>query len=220
MKRGLIVTGGELNMAFARSFLEGNEFHKIIAVDGGLKAVDALDLTPDYVVGDLDSVESVLVEQYRALPFIVWEVHKPEKDETDTELARNRAVALGCDEIVFLGATGGRMDHFLSNIHMLYDCMQRGINARIVDQQNVLYLLDKGKRFYREKLAGKYISFLPYTEEVKGVTLKGFRYPLAEKDICLGVEAGRCISNELSEQIGTLTFTDGVLICVESSDRA
>ena len=58
MKRCLIMTGGKLDLAFARSFLEKETFDKIIAVDGGLKAVKELGLVPDYIVGDFDSVSN------------------------------------------------------------------------------------------------------------------------------------------------------------------
>lgn len=86
--------------------MEKETFDKIIAVDGGLKAVKELGLVPDYIVGDFDSVSNEIREEFRQYPFIVWEQHKPEKKVTDTELARNRALTLSCDEIVFLGATG------------------------------------------------------------------------------------------------------------------
>ena len=49
----LVVTGGELELAFARSFLERETFDLVIAVDGGLGYADALGLKPDWVVGDL-----------------------------------------------------------------------------------------------------------------------------------------------------------------------
>lgn len=218
MRKGLVVTGGRLNLAFARSFLDENHFDRIIAVDAGLAAVDALGLVPDYVVGDFDTVDAALLAKYKALPHIVWEVHKPEKDETDTELARSCAVALGCGEIAFLGATGGRLDHLIGNIHALYDCMQRGITAYLVDAQNKLYLLDEGRTFYRGSQWGKYVSFLPYTEEVRGITLRGFQYPLTEKTIRRGEEVGLCISNEVVGDSAELCFEEGVLICVESHD--
>lgn len=218
MRKGLIVTGGKLDMAFARSFLEAHHFDKIIAVDAGLAIVDALGVVPDYVVGDFDTADAGLMEKYKKMPHIVWEVHKPEKDETDTELARSCAVALGCEEIAFLGATGGRLDHLIGNIHALYDCMQRGIAAYIVDSQNKLYLLDEGKTFCRNRQWGKYVSFLPYTEEVRGITLSGFRYPLTERNIRRGEEVGLCISNEIAEDRAEIRFEEGILICVESHD--
>lgn len=218
MRKGLIVTGGKLDLAFARSFLDENRFDKIIAVDAGLAVADVLGLVPDYVVGDFDTADAALMEKYKKMPHIVWEVHKPEKDETDTELARSCAVSLGCGEIAFLGATGGRLDHLIGNIHALYDCMQRGIMAYLIDAQNKLYLLDEGKTFYRERQWGKYVSFLPYTEEVRGITLRGFKYPLTGKNIRRGEEVGLCISNEVAEARAELHFEEGVLICVESHD--
>lgn len=218
MKTCLIVTGGKLDLAFARSFLEKEKFDKVIAVDAGLEAADALGLVPDYVVGDFDTVSGPVVERYRQMPFIVWEQHKPEKNETDTELARSRALTLGCQRIVFLGATGGRLDHMLGNLHALYACMESGVEAYLIDPQNRVCLLDEGKTFYKNSLWGKYVSFLPYTEEVRGITLTGFKYPLSKKDIRRGQEVGLCISNELEQEAATLDFDEGILICVESRD--
>lgn len=218
MRTCVIITGGKLDLAFARSFLEKNPADKIIAVDGGLEAAEALGLVPDYIVGDFDTVHQEVVERFRKFPFIVWEQHKPEKNETDTELARSRALTLGCGRILFLGATGGRLDHMLGNLHALYACMQKGIEAYLVDSQNRICLLDAGKTFYRESTFGTYISFLPYTEEVKGISLKGFRYPLDNKTIRRGEEVGLCISNELAENQAELTFQEGILVCVESTD--
>lgn len=218
MRTCLIVTGGKLDLAFAQSFLEKESFDKVIAVDAGLEAAEALGLVPDYIVGDFDTVKSDVIGRYRQMPFIVWEQHKPEKNETDTELARSRALTLGCDRIVFLGATGGRMDHMLGNLHALYACMQKGVEAWIVDRQNRICLLYEGRTFYRRSLWGKYVSFMPYTEEVKGITLTGFKYPLHKKDIRRGEEVGLCISNELAEECANLTFDEGVLICIESCD--
>jgi len=218
MKKGLIITGGKLDLDFARSFLKQYSFDKLIAVDAGLASADALGLVPDYVVGDFDTADPQLIAKYKELPFIVWEVHWPEKNETDTELARSRALAIGCEEIAFLGATGGRADHLLGNIHALYLCMQKGVDAYLVDAQNKIYLLDDGKVFYQEAVWGNYISFLPYTEAVTGITLQGFKYPLDKREIRQGEEVGLCISNELTEAKAVLTFDIGVLVCVESHD--
>ncbi|MDD3253738.1 MAG: thiamine diphosphokinase [Lachnospiraceae bacterium] len=218
MKACLIVTGGKLDLAFARSFLEKESFQKIIAVDAGLEYVEALGLEPDYIVGDFDTVDPSVLERFRRLPFIVWEQHKPEKNETDTELARNRALTLGCSRIVFLGATGGRLDHMMGNLHALYACMQSGVEAYLVDRQNRVCLLDADRTFTRTSLWGNYVSFLPYSEEVKGITLEGFKYPLQDKTIRRGEEVGLCISNELTGDTARLHFDEGILICVESCD--
>ena len=90
MKNCLILTGGTLDLDFAGDFCRKNKFDLTIAVDGGLAAAKALGILPDVVVGDLDTADESLVEEFRQYPFIRWDVHPPEKDETDTELALRR----------------------------------------------------------------------------------------------------------------------------------
>ena len=60
--------------------------------------------------------------------------------------------------------------------------------------------------------------YAPYTEEVTGITLTGFKYTLKDKTIYRGEEVGLCISNEIAEETATITLEDGVLICIESRD--
>ncbi|WP_418550414.1 thiamine diphosphokinase [Hungatella sp.] len=213
---GLIITGGSINCAFAGAFLKIREFDMVIAVDGGLAAVKSLNIRPDAIVGDFDTVKGELLEEYRRMGGIAFEQHQPEKDETDTELALRTAMEAGVNDIVLLGATGGRLDHSIGNLHLPYACLQKGVKASIVDEKNRLYILDQGKTYRFGEIWGKYISFLPLTEEVHGITLKGFKYPLTDRDIRIGTSL--CISNELAEKTGTITFRDGVLICVESHD--
>ncbi len=216
MKTCLVITGGPIDLGFAGDFLKDRRFNKVIAVDAGLEAVKALGILPDVIVGDFDTVKPEVLSEFRQMEHIIWEVHQPEKDETDTELALNRAMASGCGKIAVLGATGGRLDHMLGNIHLLYLCLQKGIFAYLLDSQNKVYLLDEGKDFFEETLWGKYVSFLPLSQEVKGITLTGFKYPLYEKDIEIGTSL--CISNELIEEEARIDFREGVLICVESHD--
>ena len=86
----------------------------------------------------------------------------------------------------------------------------------IYDAQNRIYLIGGRRVFRKAELYGKYISFLPLTETVIGLTLRGFKYPLNRKTISLGTSL--CISNELKKEEGVLELERGVLICVESHD--
>lgn len=218
MKTCLIITGGSIDIAFAGSFLRGKQFDVVIVADSGLEAAKALSLMPDAVVGDFDSVSADVLEEFQHKKGIAWDIHKPEKNETDTELAVFVAFSRQCTSLTILGATGGRFDHTMGNLHLLYTCMLEGVDASMIDGQNKIYLLNTGKEFRREEVWGSYLSFLPLTPKVLGITLHGFRYPLNQKDIEIGKEAGLCISNELAEDVGSIEFSEGVLICVESHD--
>ena len=197
MKRCLIVTGGTIDIAFAKDFLSQRSYDYVIAADAGLEVLRPLHISPNAVVGDLDTVDKKVLEEYQNQPDIEFEIHKPEKDETDTELALLTAARQGCEAVDILGALGGRMDHAIGNIQLMY-------------------LLGGHKVFHREEVYGKYISFLPMTETVEGLTLRGFKYPLQRRTIGLGTSL--CISNELKREEGILELERGVLLCVEAHD--
>lgn len=216
MKSCLIVTGGSLDRDFAAGFLKGRVYDYVVAVDRGADTLYALGMTPHEIVGDLDSASPAAIAAYRNNPAVHMEIHKAEKDETDTELALMAAVRNGCGQADMLGALGGRMDHAIANIHLLYEYFKQGLKVCIYDERNKLYLLNQAARFDRSKLYGTYISFLPLTEEIKGLTLIGFKYPLKNREILLGTSL--CISNELAEDEGLMELQSGVLICVEARD--
>ena len=45
---------------------------------------------------------------------------RSEKDETDTELAVERALSYDPEQVILTGVTGGRLDHMESALHLLY----------------------------------------------------------------------------------------------------
>ena len=216
MKRCLIVTGGTIDIAFAKDFLSQRSYDYVIAADAGLEVLRPLHISPNAVVGDLDTVDKNVLEEYQNRPNVKFEIHKPEKDETDTELALLTAARQGCEAVDILGALGGRMDHAIGNIQLMYQFFRQGMEVNIYDARNRLYLLGGRKVFRRDELYGKYISFLPMTETVEGLTLRGFKYPLQRRTIGLGTSL--CISNELKREEGILELERGVLLCVEAHD--
>ena len=216
MKRCLIVTGGTIDIAFAKDFLSQRSYDYVIAADAGLEVLRPLHMPPNAVVGGLDTVDKRVLEEYQSQPDIEFESHKPEKDETDTELALLTAARQGCEAVDILGALGGRMDHAIGNIQLMYQFFCQGMEVNIYDARNRLYLLGGHKVFHREEVYGKYISFLPMTETVEGLTLRGFKYPLQRRTIGLGTSL--CISNELKREEGILELERGVLLCVEAHD--
>ena len=215
----LILTGGRLDLQFAKDYLQKSDWDFLIVVDGGAHYALQLGLSIDAAVGDFDTLSR---EEFALLsrdPGIAWDIHIPQKDETDTELAIYTAEKLGVRKITILGATGGRIDHELSNLHMLAYCLERGIEAELVDPQNRISLFRDRKVFDREQTYGKYISFIPLTERVEGLTLTGFLYPLQDKTLSIGIESGRCVSNELAGEKAEASLKSGILICIESRDR-
>ena len=107
----------------------------IICADRGLDHALAAGITPDIAVGDFDSAGRVPPEGVRVLRA------EPEKDDTDTILACEAAIAEGCDEIRMYCALGGRTDHTLANIQTLELLRKRGVNAVMISESARIYLV-------------------------------------------------------------------------------
>lgn len=189
---------------------ETQECDYSIAVDGGAAVFYENKVKPDLMVGDFDSLRVEILESFREKGVNI-EKFAPEKDLSDTAIALEKALERGCDEITFLGCTGGRFDHTYANILLLDKVLARGLRGRIVDGYNCISLIEESCIIKKEK---KYISFFAYKEEVKGLSLKGFKYPL--EGFNLKHSNGLCISNEIVHDYGEVFFQSGKLMVVHS----
>lgn len=216
MKRCLILTGGSVDYPTASDFLKKYSYDVTIAVDGGLTAARELQLKPDFCVGDFDSVSKESREHFRNMTGIVWETHPPEKDETDTELAIHLAISQGAELIHIFGATGTRMDHTLASIGLLQIPLEAGVSCWMIDGHNRITMIDSDTVLKRSEVFGKYLSLIPYTESVTGVTLTGLKYPLQDYTFVQGNSLG--ISNEIIREEAVITIGQGRMILIESKD--
>ena len=221
----LLITGGTIDRTFAAGFLSQHVFDRIIAVDGGLKFAHETGVWPlTDIVGDFDTIAPEILEKYMSVSPEGPVIHRfnPEKDSTDTDIALRLAMEYcshcpeGTCDIWVLGATGTRLDHVLANITMLLLPQRAGIRAWIVDKNNRISLLHGTRTIGREERFGKYISLIPLTPQIKGVTLKGVKYPLNDHTVQLG--DCLCVSNELTADLAELTVADGVAILLETMD--
>ncbi len=210
----LIITGGKVEEKFIRSMLSKEQFSMIIAVDFGLVAVDSLGLSPDYIVGDFDSVPEDILRRYQESSVV--ETYPREKDKTDTQIAIELAIQHNATSITLVGATGSRLDHTMANIHLLLLPLSKNIDAYIMDEHNRIYLRQESFRIEKQKQHGDYVSLLPFSDEIQGLTLVGFYYPLNKITLRSGSSLG--VSNEIVEEVARVEFDCGTLLVIESDD--
>lgn len=219
-KQCLIVAGGEWNQEFASCYINrkygGKKPELVIAVDGGLHGLHRMGILPDILLGDYDSAGAELLEQYEANDRIIKMQYPVEKDYTDSHLAVATALEQEATEICMLGAIGTRMDHSLTNAGLLKSCLEAGVEAEIVDAHNRIRMMNQRLFLRKQEQFGKYVSLLPFTERVTGITLQGFRYPLQEAELELGCSRG--VSNEIVEAKAVIQIRTGLLLVIESRD--
>jgi thiamine pyrophosphokinase len=194
----------------------------VIAADGGARHATNLGVTIDLWVGDGDSIgdDALAALQAAGVPL---ERSPRDKDESDTELAIRAALRLGQDDVIILGALGGRIDHALANIGLLAMPELAGRRAVILDARSRAMLLRApGPDGAAVDLslpgpAGDLISLLPIGAGVEGVTTRGLAYPLADEPLPVGRARG--LSNVRATPDAAVTVRRGLLLVVESPAR-
>ena len=212
MNKTLIVSGGNTNKNYINQLIRDNTFTNVIAVDKGLEALGEINILPEYIIGDFDSVDKEILNKYKNRDVEIRELN-PEKDYTDTHMAIKLAMELGSDEVVITGAIGTRIDHVIANIHIMKEGLEKNIDCKIIDEYSEIIIINKDTKIEKEN---KYISLIPLTTEVFGVTLEGFKYKLENATLRVGDSIG--ISNEVISETATIRIGEGILIVIKARE--
>ena len=199
MKKALIITGGYIN--HEKINIERSDFSLVIAADSGYSAAKKLNITPDIVLGDFDSLNE-------NLPSWAEIIKVPaEKDDTDTMLACNTAIEHGADELLILGGTGGRADHFLANVFFLESLCDNGIKAVLTDGENTVRIIKD--ETLNVKNSNGYFSIFALDECT--VSLEGCKYPLF--NCKLSRTNPFAVSNEVTNDFAVITVRGKIIVC-------
>lgn len=212
----IIVSGGSIEDKFAKEWIEQYQPEYIIVADSGMEFMRRVGIKPDMIIGDFDSVASETLRFFKEQEGIIFKELNPIKDDTDTEFAICQAIHLGAKEITVLGATGTRLDHVLGNVALLGIGLQKNVSIHLVDKHNRIRMIDKSMKLDKSKQFGAYVSLIPYAGDVKGVTLRGFKYPL--ENFTMESFSSLGISNEIVDNQAEILLEDGILVVIESRD--
>ncbi|MDH6371688.1 thiamine pyrophosphokinase [Paenibacillus sp. PastF-3] len=210
-KRVVIFAGGALSPDYF-NLLDEDDF--IIGADEGALFLISHGYTPDIAVGDFDSVSPEALQNIEKKSKKTITCDAVNKDLTDSEMALDIAMDLQPESILLLGVTGTRIDHSLASIQMMTRALQRQINCYVMDTHN--YITLTGSKVVINDLGYTYVSLLPLTPEVSGITLEGFQYPLTDATLKLGQSLG--VSNKLISSSGTVNIRSGLLLIIQSKD--
>ena len=172
--RALIFANGELANLHSLKIRKGDF---LIGVDGGTRLILKLNLKPDLIIGDLDSLKNVP----KNIPLIMY---PQDKDFTDTELALNYCRKQGFKEVVLVGILGRRLDHLIANLFLACS-----FNLTVVEGKQTIYLI-KPTRFNLEGKPGDLVSLIPLLGDCSGVTTTGLKWRLQGETLKLGSSRG------------------------------
>ncbi|WAW14225.1 thiamine diphosphokinase [Peptostreptococcus equinus] len=210
-KACLVLNGVITDYNKVSTILNDMKYDIIIGVDGGCNHLDKLNIVPNHMVGDMDSIDKEVLDKFINLG-VNKKKYPEKKNETDTELA----VLLACEEgavlIDIYGALGGRIDHEIANVLLLKYIAKQNAYSRILSENEEIYLLENDELTIRGK-KGNIVSTIPVGGNANGVTLCGLEYPLNEFD--MEYSRPRGISNTMLEDVCHINVRDGSLLIVK-----
>ncbi|MEB7675680.1 thiamine diphosphokinase [Staphylococcus saprophyticus] len=186
-----------------------------IGIDRGTLILLESGITPQFAVGDFDSISdserNFIQQQIEINPY------NSEKDDTDLALGIDQAVKRGYRNIDVYGATGGRLDHFMGALQILEkpEYTKMNINIKLIDDTNEIQFIQKGQINVTYSEQFPYISFIPVIYPTV-ISLKGFKYNLQNETLKLG--STLTISNELSQSCGNIEIIEGSVLMIRSKD--
>lgn len=198
--RLILLLPGPVNYAQLNLSLTKNDY--IIAVDGGIEHVKALDVTPSLWVGDFDSCQS---EDQAIYQHLNQETHPTDKDYLDTELALSKAESLNITECILIGGIGGLIDHQMG-LFML-PCAHPFLSFIHTDGHTKLYSLNHACTLAIAQEHYQRLSIVPITT-LQSVTTSGVKWPLTNATLPAGF--GRSLSNQITDSVINYTQNDGI----------
>ena len=200
--RAVIISGGVINNYDSIKELI-RETDTIICADSGYDHAVKMGICTDMLMGDFDSISHI--------PDGVRSISYPSaKAFTDTELAADWARGQGFREFLFLGSTGGRMDHTLANIFLAAGMSAQGISCEVADEYCRMIPVKDASLTITEP-AGTTVSLIPL-DECSGVSTVNMEYPL--DNASLVTETTRGISNVVIKSPAGISVSRGTLLCI------
>lgn len=211
-EKGILVGGGPINYPFLRREL-AKGYTLLVALDGGGQPLYDLGYLPDVVLGDFDSLEPQYQEYFTGQGVRLL-TYRRDKDWTDLEIGMELAAEQAMTELLIFGGLGGRLDHTLANLSLLYKAKLNKTKMLLVGQEQLVTMLAPGERVTINPFTGGHFSLLPYSSALSGVMVTGAQYPLHAATIELGSTRG--VHNEfLTTPVEVGIQTGYMLLVVE-----
>ena len=173
----------------------------VIAADGGLRHTQSLNITPNAVLGDFDSL-GFFPEGANVFPV--------EKDDTDAMLAVRLGLRRGCDEFLLYGSLDGpRLDHTVANFQTLQYLADHGAVGYLIGNTTMVTVVKNGKITFPAGCSGT-ISVFCMGPDAVGVTETGLFYGIEDGVFTSGFPLG--VSNHFTGKKAEISVKNGSLL--------
>lgn len=209
MKKCIILANGFPPYKHTFQYLNNKGYKTLFCADGGANSARALDLIPEYIIGDLDSISPDVYEYYCDKCDII---KIKRQNDTDVEKCLKFVIKKKYDEAVLLGATGDRLDHSFCNLGLVLKYFRK-INIIIVHQRSLLS--GYTGNIILSTIPNEIISLYGIDSKTR-IKSSGLKYPL--KNISLPFGQKESTSNIAVNTKVQLQITGGIIFVIRDFD--
>jgi len=173
----------------------------IVAADGGAETCRDLDISPDFIVGDLDSVSEETKRFFSSASVILMY----DQNYSDMQKAVAFALTKNPEKLKIYSAFGKRSDHSFSNL-LIFSGMDIPVPLELYDNFGKLSLLHPGQHVITGK-TGQPVSLFSITP-LQNLSITGLKYPVSRQDFDSFFNG---TSNQFSEESAAVQFESGRL---------
>jgi len=205
MKKCIILANGKPPRINIITFFQKNGFSTLICADGGAEFVLRVGLTPDYIIGDLDSISKEAIKKFKNTSKILQ--YKGQND-TDVEKCLKFAIKNKFNEALLIGVTGNRLDHTICNLGIVLKFFSK-IKLSLLAESSYLKPYTGNVQLKTQK--SEIISLYGFDKKTK-ITSKGLKYPL--KNISLPFGEKESTSNVSTSNSIQLKIKNGIIFII------
>ena len=204
---GILLIGGKgPDKKYFRSVIKNYNF--VIAADSGFDLALSLEIKPDLIVGDMDSIlDKETLNSFPAEKIIQY---PKDKDETDTEIGLRIFNDMGYNNIALAGGGEGRLDHLFGILNIFK--RKYHPNLWITKREEVYYI---SKQFHKGGWRGSTVSIFPVGKSAGGMSSIGLKWPL---NGLIWEEGFYGISNLVTEDELYISVDEGELLLIKNNN--
>ena len=210
MKKCIILANGKPPKKKIISFFQRKDFKTLICADGGANSALKMNLTADFIIGDLDSISAEALKKFKTTSKII---QLKGQNDTDVEKCLKYAIKIKYIEALLVGVTGNRLDHTFCNLGIVLKFFPQ-IEISLIAENS--FLKAYSKTVVLKTVPGETISIYGFSKKTK-INSKGLKYPL--RNIALPFGERESTSNVTTGKKVELIISGGVVFVIRDVNQ-
>ena len=161
MKKAILLANGNAPQKSHLNYFFLQGYETLICADGGANTAFKLNLEPNFIIGDFDSISNSSIKYFDKKSEFV---KISRQNDTDVEKALKFLINKHFTDVILVGATGNRLDHTICNLGIIIKFFYQ-INISLLHENSFLSAYNQNVKLKTK--VGETISIYAFDKATK-----------------------------------------------------